>query len=473
MAKPNLLGLRLTLMSAVVITLALVVGGYSFFPGALGNVVAAPSPSAATSSWSGSIAIQNNGTSPANTVVDFYSPSGVQVKSYALSSAIPPKGSITLDTASIPDLPTGFLGSAVISATEPVTAAFIGFDASNPDIDRTIYTGFADGSPSVYVPAISNAYADQTSTLAVQNIESGPVSVTISYYERFTGALSATVTDSIPASSSHYFDSSSLPGGQKLTPPWSGAALVQASGRVVAAVHQPYLSTNKAVSYEGQVSVGTTAFLPTALFQYAVQKQTTFIAVQNTQAAKVSVEVNFYDKGGVKVGGVAGDIEGFKKSSWNPGSAGIPAGYIGSAVVKASSPVAVVVNIGSDTDLAMSFDGVPSGYTKVALPYVRWSPQNDRKGWRTYIAVMNTDQDNPADIVIRYYDPTGALVNTSAITGIAPNTKGNHNSGVFVGEGGIFVGSVEIESNTPIAALVNAITVDGASAGSYTGVPIQ
>ncbi len=473
MPKFNVVGIRVGLLSAVIISLAVLAGGSTFFSDALANVRAAPSSSASTASWSGAISVQNNGASPANVVVNFYSTTGVQVKSHALSTPIPPKGSVTIDTASIPDLPREFVGSAVVSSSEPVTAAFVGFDATNPDVDRTIYTGFADGSPSVFVPAISNSYADQTSTLAVQNLEGGPVSVSIRYYERFTGALSATVNDNIPSNSSHYYDSSNLPGGLQLPPPWSGSALAQASGRIVAAVHQPYLSSNKAVSFEGQVSVGTTVFLPTAMYLYAGQRQTTHIAVQNTQATRVSIEIAFYDRSGNKVGGLAGDIEGFRKSSWNPGSVGIASGYIGSAVVKASSPVAVVVNIGSETDLAMAFDGVPSGYPKSSLPYIRWSPQNDAKGWRTYIAVMNTDPTSTADAVIRYYDPNGALVNTTAINGIAPNTKGNHNPGLFVGEGGTFVGTVEIEANRPVATLVNAITVDGTSSASYTGVPIQ
>ena len=473
MPKINVGRKRVGILSAIVLSLSVLAGGNVFFTEALAHVRAATSSSAGTASWSGSISVQNNGAAPANVAVNFYSPAGVQVKSHALSSPVPPKGSVTIDTASIPDLPREFAGSAVVSSSEPVTAAFVGFDANNPDVDRTIYTGFADGSPSVFVPAISNNYADQTSTLAVQNLEGGPVSVSISYYERFTGSLSATVNDSIPASASHYYDAGNLPGGLQLPPPWSGSALIQASGRVVAAVHQPYNNSNKAVSFEGQVSVGTTVFLPTAMYLYSGQRQTTHIAVQNTQPSPVSVEISFYDKAGNKVGGLASGIEGFKKSSWNPGSVGIASEFIGSAVVKASSPVSVVVNIGSETDLAMAFDGVPSGYTKSSLPYIRWSPQNDAKGWRTYIAVMNTDPANTADAVIRYYDPNGALVNTTAINGIAPNTKGNHNPGVFVGEGGTFVGTVEIESNRPVATLVNAITVDGVSSASYTGVPIQ
>ena len=449
-------------------------GGSSLFSRALASVGAAPhATSAAATAWSGSIILQNHGVEPANVLVNFYSPAGVLVKAHALTSPLPPKGSLSLDTAAIPDLPNGFAGSAVVSSSQPVSAVFIGFDAINPDIDRTIYTGYAEGSTSAYVPAISNAYADQTSTLVVQNVETGPITVSIRYYERFSGSLTATVNDTIPSSASHYYDSGNLPGPQQLPSGWSGAALVQSSGgRLVAAVHQPYLSSGKAVSFEALATVGNAVFLPSALLRYPPQMQTTFIAVQNTQASAVDVKITFYDRAGAAVGSVAGAIEGFRKQSWNPGSAGIAAGYIGSAVVQASGPVAAVVNIGSDTDLAMAYDGVPSGYTKVALPYVRWSPTNDPKGWRTYIAAMNVSQTTPAAITVRYYDASGSLVRSETLNNIAPNTKGNHNPGLFLGENGTFVGTVEIESSVPIAALVNAITVDGGSSASYTGVPI-
>ncbi|MBM2826196.1 MAG: hypothetical protein HW403_260 [Dehalococcoidia bacterium] len=471
-ANVKLTGLIILFVAAIALAGA-PVGGSSLFSRALASVGAASvATSAAATAWSGSIVLQNHGAEPANALVNFYSPAGVLVKAHSLITPIPPKGSVAIDMASISDLPSGFAGSAVVSSSQPVSAAFIGFDAINPDIDRTIYTGYAEGTTTVYVPAISNAYADQTSTLVVQNVESGPITISVRYYERFTGALTATVTDTIPGNASHYFDSSNLPGPQQLPAGWSGAALVQSSGgRIVAAVHQPYLSSGKAVSFEALSTVGTQAFLPSALFQYPPQMQTTFIAVQNTQASPVDVKITFFDRAGAAVGSVAGAIEGFRKQSWNPGSAGIGAGFIGSAVVQASGPVAAIVNIGSDTGLAMAYDGVPSGYTKVALPYVRWSPSNDPKGWRTYIAAMNVSQ-TPATITVRYYDTSGSLVRAETLNSIAPNTKGNNNPGLFLGENGTFVGTVEIESDRPIAALVNAITVDGSSSASYTGIPI-
>ncbi|MCX6022882.1 MAG: hypothetical protein NTZ05_14370, partial [Chloroflexi bacterium] len=247
-----------------------------------------------------------------------------------------PKGSTTVDTDSITDLPAGFAGSAVVNAAQPVTAAYLSVDSGNAAMGRGIFSGSVTGANRVFVPAISNNYADQTSVMAVQNVDSGPVSVAIKFYDRFTGALSATVTDVIAPGASHYYDASSLPGAAQLPPPWTGSAVVEGSGIVIAAVHQPYISANKVVGFEASTAAGMEQYLPSALFQYGPEQQTSFIAVQNTAANAVTATVTFYDRAGNPVGQAGGGIDGFRKVSWNPGSAGVPAGFTGSAIVRAS-----------------------------------------------------------------------------------------------------------------------------------------
>ena len=439
---------------------------------ALAGLMAQPAAGAAAGTWSGSIIIQNNGTQAANALVNFYSTAGVLVKSYPLPGTIPPKGSVAVETDSIIDLPDGFAGSAIISAGQPVSVVYLSMDRTSSVLGRGIFSGVASGANKLYIPSVSNNYADQTTTLAVQNVDAGAVGVTIRYYDRFTGALTATVGASIAPGASQFFDAAALPGPQQLPPPWSGAAVIEASGMIAAVVHQPYQSANKVVGFEASAAAGVESFLPSALFQYAHQQQTSFITVQNTQAAPVTATVTFYDRSGNTAGQVGGTIEGFRRLSWNPGNAGVPSNFNGSAAVRASGPVVSVVNIGSASDLAMAYTGQPAGSVRQALPYVRWAPSTDAKGWRTFIAVMNVDQAVPAAVTLRYYDTNGSLVHTQVLSSIAPNAKGNHNPGLIVGQGGTFVGSVEIESTRPVVTVVNAITVDETLAESFTGSPL-
>ena len=91
--------------------------------------------------------------------------------------------------------------------------------------------------------------------------------------------------------------------------PGPGAALVQSrGGRVAAAVHQPYLSSNKAVSFEGSAAIGSEIYLPSALYQYAPQRQTTFISVQNTSGNAETATITFYSSNGAQVGSATATI---------------------------------------------------------------------------------------------------------------------------------------------------------------------
>lgn len=460
---------------AVAAALALLLGAPADGPWSLrsaqAGVVAAPATGAAGATWSGSVIIQNNGSEPASAIVNFYSTAGVLVKSHPLPSPIPPKGSVTVDTDSITDLPVGFAGSAVVSAAQPVSATYVSLDSANPAMGRGVYSGSVTGSNRVFIPVISNNYSDQTSVVGVQNVDGGPVTVSLKFYDRFTGALSATVSDALAPGAAHYYDASALPGPQQLPPPWTGSAVIEASGNVAAAVQQPYLSSNKVVGFEGASSASSELYLPTATFQLGAEQQTSFISVQNTTGNAITVTVNFHDRAGNLVGQAGGVIDAYRKTSWNPGSAGVPVGYTGSAVVRASGPVAATVNVGSTTDVATAYTAATSGTLRAALPYIRWAPDNDPKGWRTSISVMNVDQTTAADITVRYYDANGTLVWSQALTGVAPNTNGNHHPGAVVGNAP-FAGSVEVESTRPVVAVVTATTVDGTLAESYTGNPI-
>ena len=459
---------------AIMLALGVAAAGIGIFGDrAQAGVDPAPAGQGATAAlWSGSIVLRNDGTEPATVVINFYSTTGDLVKSHALDAPLPSKGSVTVDTESIDDLPNGFVGSAVVSASQPVSATFVGFDVTDNQINPTLSNGFSTGAATMYVPAISHNYADQTSTLAVQNVDSVPAVVTIRYFERFTGMQTTMVTDTIAPNASHFYDSSNLPGDVQLPPPWTGAALVHATGgRVAATVHQPYLSSNKAVAFEGTAVVRSAIYLPSALYQYSTQLQTTHIAVQNTQEDPITLTITFYTTTGQSAGSVTGTIEGLQKQSWNPGSAGIAPGFSGTAVVRATGPVAAVVNIGALNDLSLAYTGQTLGTLRQSLPYIHWSPSSNPKGLRTYIAAMNTDQIAPSDIIIRYYGLDGTLLQAPAFANVPPNAKVNHNPGMFIGDAD-FVGSVEIESTRTVIGIVNAITGDDTQAESYTSVAI-
>ncbi|MEO7704711.1 MAG: hypothetical protein ABIV92_08745, partial [Thermoflexales bacterium] len=196
--------------------------------------LASASPVAAigpTGTYSSGIACVNLGAASASVAITFYNAdNGTAITTYSVPSAIAPKANVVLFTPSIPGLPSSLQGSAVVSSDQQV--------ACTADAQRT------DGTPGTVAQparsstsesfdtaqAASTLYASQVakglgnatsgvydSYIAVQNIESSAVTVTVSYVDRFGVSYpAASETVSIPSQASHYFYQSanaSLPTG--------------------------------------------------------------------------------------------------------------------------------------------------------------------------------------------------------------------------------------------------------------------
>lgn len=458
------------LVAAVATTLVMGGAGTAWQVQAGFNAAPAAGP-ASTAQWSGTIVLRNDGQAAATVVLNFYNTAGTLVKSYNVPGSVPAKGTVQVDTEGIPELPSGFLGSAVVSANQPVSATWLGYDVTNPAVNRTLYNGFTEGASLVYVPSISNGYNDQTSTLAVQNSENSPTNITIRFFERFTGAQTAAVTDTLTPNTAHYYDVGALPGGQSLPAPWTGDALVESgTSKVVAAVHQPRLTGTGASMFEGVSVAGTSAYFPSVAYQAGDRRMTTFISVQNATTASTTVDVVFYNANGTTAGSARGTLGGYQKQSFSAAAGGVPAGWAGTAVVKASSAVAAVANT-NGVELSSAYAGPSTASLRGSLPFVRWAAATDAKGLRTSIEVMNTDASGPADITVRFYDQNGTLLQAPAFRGVPPYGKATTDPGTFIGDG-TFQGTVEVEGTRPVVATVIAAAVDGSMTEAYTSQPI-
>jgi len=400
-------------------------------------------------------------------VLNFYNSNGALAKSYTLPAPIPSKGFLSVDTESIPELPPGFSGSAVVSSNQPVTATWLGFDATNPAVNRTLYTGFSDGAATVFVPSISNGYNDQTSLLAVQSIDNSQAQVTVRFFERFSGVQTAQFTDAIAANSSHYYDAGNLPGGQSLPAPWTGSALIESgTSRVAAVVHQPRLNGAGASTYEGVAAASTSAYFPSLQYQNGDRRTTSFISIQNATSTGSQADVTFFSASGAQAGSTRVVLGPYQKQVVTPGSGGVPTGWSGTAVVKATAAIAAVVNANGG-DLSSGYAGPGAGASKVSMPYVRWATAADPKGLRTTIDVMNVDAQT-GDITVRFYDQNGVLVQAPSFRNVPPFGRVTADASAFAGETG-FTGTAEAESTAKLAVAVSVVSVDGAQAESAPG----
>ncbi len=174
-----------------------------------------------TGSYSSGIACVNLGAASASIAVTFYSAdNGTAITTYSVPGAVAPKNNVVLFTPSIPGLPSSLQGSAVVSSDQQVACTA---DAQRSDaggVGTTVTPARAATSESFDVnDASATLYATQVvktlgnsntgffnSYIAVQNIESAPVTATVSYVDRFGVAYpAATESVLIPPQASHYF----------------------------------------------------------------------------------------------------------------------------------------------------------------------------------------------------------------------------------------------------------------------------
>jgi hypothetical protein len=228
------------------------------------------------------------------------------------------------------------------------------------------------------------------------------------------------------------------------------------------------------------------------LCNYRSENQISYYAIQNasTTSSATNVDITYYDTAGNQVGTDQKlGLGAGEKWSANPCAAGVADGLSGSAVIESTAePLIAIGKVAADNGMVTSFLGEPSGHTKVAAPYIRWSSDPTAE-FSAYIAVMNVGGSDATDIVARYYDGDGNLAgtdsvatagdplpnlikaNTTALDAGALDTNGNFGISPYGG-------AVEFESDQPIVVVVRlAKTVSLGSvtmfAEDYNGVPVQ
>jgi hypothetical protein len=151
------------------------------------------------------------------------------------------------------------------------------------------------------------------------------------------------------------------------------------------------------------------------------------IMVQNQSETEIAhITVTFYWAEGTALAGQVAhsftdDVPAGKSKSYyvptSPKTAGLPADFVGSAVVSSDQPVAANLNtqlpsdLGADPNNPMRM-GTASGVLEPASKLYFTQVMKNFWGWNSYIAVQNTGADT-ANVTVRYFsDSTGAQVTT-------------------------------------------------------------
>lgn len=453
---------------------------------------------AVSQTWTSSITYYTPSDIGGTLQVNYYASNGTVYSANPITLAPHKAGSLFIGSVSA--VPDGFAGSAVLSADVPIMATYVQFaaGAANAQYGRIIYTAFApeNAASTFYIPTVlyDPPTRGSTSMVGVQNVENFAAEVTLKFYA--VGATSPTVTKivTIQPQSSYIF----RPGDVGLSQGFSGSLVIEGvkqgdpttPARVVASAIETDNVDRGAYGFEGFASGANRVYMASMLCNAGSDRQTSYYAVQNAGTVATSVVITYYNTAGAVVGTLPStNIPAGGKLSTNPCIAGVPAGTSGSAVIESSSaPIIAIGKVKASNGMATAFVGQAQGYTKVALPYIRWAA-NSTTDFRSFIAIMNVGNAPATDIRVRYYDGNGSMVREHQVaTSSSPlNPYIKTNSNPFVagalsnGQFGFNPpgGAVEIVSDQPIVVVARAQRDVSPPLGSvwrfaedYNGIPI-
>lgn len=452
-----------------------------------------------TTSFITSITYMNVGSGDANVSAQFYPEANGTPVNVSLATLKQNAGT-SVFLGNVSGVNSGFVGSAVLSADQPVLATMVQVPQGTSVKNRPLANGFSSGGPKFLIATVlKKKYGAQNTTkFSVQNVDTEPLNLTVTFYnaENTSAAPIEKTVSALPAGSSKYFDAGTI---TELADGFSGSAIITAKkadgsdGNVVAAAMELAANGTDASSFEGIQQSSTKYFMSSAVCQY--QGSSSAYAVQNTGDAgsdPATVKVTYIPSNKPEVGIKTETkiIPVGAKASFLGCDPGLGSGYLGSAVIEATGNTIVAIGKVTGGGLSTAFLGEASGASKLALPYVRWTETgfNTTAGrQRVFIAVQNVgDADLAAGSVkVRYLDRDGVEVGVHTLGAIAANGKVNSRA-IDIGAAGsefgwyggsAYGGSAIIEgpagSKLTAIARVQTMSSAGVVAEDYNAIPVE
>ncbi len=135
------------------------------------------------SNWNSLLSVQNTEASALTVYISYKDRYGTAYPAASESATIPAQSSHVFYQGSNTNLPTGFIGSAVITSTGNL-AAIANFYNGGADYGNSqlhSYTTFATGASKIFVPRFVRNYHGYNGGLTVQNIGSGSTTVQVTF----------------------------------------------------------------------------------------------------------------------------------------------------------------------------------------------------------------------------------------------------------------------------------------------------
>lgn len=439
------------------------------------GIVAAETSVLPGSGWKSGQQIQNVGSATASVQFQAYSQTGTATNCGSKSAA--PGGSVNfLTDVDCSGLPAGFVGSAVVSADQPI-AAIVNVNNRGTGLAAGQYRGTdgADVANTIAFPLVKNAFGGRTTTFYVQNASGSTNNITATFrigantYTKTFNAVPSNAmvvinpSDATPAFPANSVGSLTVTGTQAL----AGTSLEHEASAPVA----QNMQASKAFTPNDFDDV---AYCPLVRNAHTGNQMTTGIQAQNVGASAQTVKVDYaYSIGGgplqtktvTSPSLASGESFTFFGAD---GTYGLPAGSLGSATVTGTGggDIAVVVNdrafspaVNPTRVTTYSCFASSGATTKVVLPLYK----EVFGGNTTGIQVQNVG--SAATTVSAVYAPTGGPAVTITSASIQPGA-----SYTYFGLPSLnnTFGGVTLTASQPIVAMANESSYGPGASGQDT-----
>lgn len=440
------------------------------------GLVSAQSGNLPGSGWWSGQQIQNVGTASTSVLFTAYDDQGNDYSCGNVKTAAPGQ-SVNFLTNTDCDVPAGFVGSAVVSADQPIAAIV---NVVNMPSGRAagMYRGTdgADVANTIAFPLMKNNYFGRSTTLYIQNASTSPNNINVTVK---VGAATHTKTfNNVPANAMVLVgpaDTNPAMGNNTV-----GSATVTGSGALAGAALEYQTAVALGSNLHAYTAFGPQDFAPKAfcpLIRNNYVRLNTGIQAQNVsnsaQAIRVTYSYRVNNTGAVQTRVVtSASVPAGASTTFFTPSNGLPAGSVGSATVEGvnGGNIAVIVNdetfvLNPNRVAAYTCFPASAATTKLALPLYKEFYFGDTSG----IQVQNVG-GAAANISVTYYPPSGSPVrftqNNVAAGASATFYNASGSSAVSGSPASLLqtAGGVVVEANQPVVAIVNE--EPGAKAGT-------
>jgi hypothetical protein len=408
-------------------------------------------PPSASQTFTTRIYVQNPNPNPASGIINFFDELGSGMPhSVNFPLNLNSNGSTEILVGTLSGLGSGWKGSAVISADQPVVAASVQVPPSGYGHMMSNAFTSAEGTSNLFLTTFLRDVGNEVSLFSVQNIESEAINIRARFIDT-AGNPVITPTLVLQAYTAKFFDAANAAAtiGAGFPSIFNGSVVVTATkvsdgspARIVGISETRRNDTGsspnrfRAYAFEAiPLSAGAqTIYMPTALCKSGPGSQTTFFAIQNLSFTSPTViTVTYTAVTGSLPSPNVQNLPPLAKVSVDPCQTNGAAAYSGAATITSSSQPIAAVGKAAQTSgpltqprFTTAFLAQASGASRLAVPYIRWNPPGT--DFRSFVAIQNIGSTSiPAgQLTVTYYAQDGTVAaNCTSVVAMPVGAKLN------------------------------------------------